>query len=89
MLLLGCIASGLIQKPVINLAWDMLVFEESIAKLCRAKASCHLVGCTAILLRQVFAVRAQELVAELAMALATAGKCWVGHNRVSARCLAA
>ena len=76
MLLLGCIASGLIQKLVITLAWDMLVFEESIAKLCRAKASCHLVGCTAILLRQVFAMRAQEFVAELAMALATAGKCW-------------
>ena len=76
LVLLGCIASGLIQKPVISLAWDMLMFEKTIAKLCRAKASCHLVGCTAILLRQVFAARAQELVAELAMALATAGKCW-------------
>ena len=76
LLLLGCIASGLIQKPVISVAWDMLVFQKIIAKLCRAKASCHLVGCTAILLRQVFAARAQETVAELAMALATAGKCW-------------
>ena len=76
LLLLGCIASGLIQKLVICLAWDVQVFEKSIAKLCRARASCRLAGCTAILLRQVFAARAQELVAELAVALATAGKCW-------------
>ena len=80
MLLLGCIASGLIQKPVIFLVWDMQVFEEIIAKLCKARASCRLVGCTAILLRQVFAARAQETVAELAMALATAGKCWADSS---------
>ena len=88
MLLLGCIASGLIQMPMITLAWDMRVFEQSLAKLHRAKASCDLLGGTAISLRQVFAVVAQEVVAELAF--------WhsrlrgrVGRECLSARCLAA
>ncbi len=76
LLLLGCIAAGLIQKPVICLAWDVQVFEECIAKLCRARASYRLVGCTAFLLRHVFAARAQQIVAELAVALATGGKHW-------------
>ena len=75
-MLLGCIAAGLIQKPVISLAWDMRMLEQCISKIRKIKGSCHLIGCTAELLRQVFAAEAQKVVLEHARALAVAGKSW-------------
>ena len=76
LLLLGCIAAGLIQKPVISLAWDMRMFEQCISKIHKFKGTCHLIGCTAVLLRQVFAAEAQQVVLQHARALAVAGKSW-------------
>lgn len=73
LLLLGCILCGLIQKPLIAFAWDVQALQEVIQSVARAKASPSLLGGTAILLRQVFAVKGQTVVGDIALALAGSG----------------
>lgn len=76
LLLLACIFCGVIQKPLIAFAWDVQTFEDCLRELHTKKASLALMGGTAILLRQVFAVAGQLLVKEVAVALADAGTTW-------------
>ena len=73
LLLLACIFCGIIQKPLITFAWDVQAFEDCLRELHAKKASLALMGGTAILLRQVFALCGQVLVKEMAVALADAG----------------
>ena len=75
-LLLSCIFCGLTQKPLISFAWDMQSFEDAVRELRGRKTSLALLGGTAILLRQVFASRAQVQVKSMALALADAGSTW-------------
>ena len=80
LLLLSCIFCGLIQKPLIAFAWDMQAFEDALCALHGKKANLALMGGTAILLRQVFASRAQMQVKTMALALAGAGSTWKRRN---------
>ena len=80
LLLLSCIFCGLIQKPLIAFAWDMQAFEDALYALQRKTANLALMGGTAILLRQVFASRAQTQVKTMALALAAAGTTWKRRN---------
>ena len=73
LLLLSCILCCLIQKPLIAFAWDVQAFEDALRALHGNKANLALMGGTAILLRQVFAARAQMQVKTMALALAGAG----------------
>ena len=68
-LLLACITCGLIQKPFISFAWDVITFSQALVQLCNIRASSALIGGTAILLRQVFAMVGQKTVAKLAIQL--------------------
>ena len=80
LLLLSCIFCGLIQKPLIAFAWDVQAFEDALRAVHGKKASLALMGGTAILLRQVFAARAQMQVKTMAIALAGAGGKWKRRN---------
>jgi len=75
-LLLACISCGLIQKPLISFAWDVQVFVKTLADVHKANASRQLLGGTAILLRQVFAATAQDVVGRRALDLAARGGRW-------------
>ena len=87
MLLQASIICGLIQKPLIVFAWDVLTMMGIISSLVELKASPILLGQTAILLRQVFAQKAQETVGEMSRALAKSARTWATANlhRLSAR----
>ena len=80
LLLQASIICGLIQKPLIVFAWDVITMMEIISSLVELKASPILLGGTAILLRQVFAEKAQKLVGEMARVLAKSGRHWATAN---------
>ena len=75
-LLIACISCGLIQKPLISFAWDVQVFTNTLVDVHKANASRQLLGGTAILLRQVFAATAQDVVGRRALDLAARGGRW-------------
>jgi hypothetical protein len=58
----------------------MQAFEDALRALHGNKVNLSLIGCTAILLRQVFASRAQMQVKNMALALADAGGTWKRTN---------
>ena len=68
-LLLACITCGLIQKPLIYFAWDVITFSQVLVQLFNIRASSALIGGTAIWLRQAFAMVGQKTVAKLAIQL--------------------
>ena len=77
---LACIVAGLVQKPLIKFALDIQALQKHLRGVhqhaCTRGRGAALLGGTAILLRQVFASKGQEVVAEVAMSLAVAGKTW-------------
>jgi len=75
-LLLGCFMAGLIQKPLISFAWDVISFTKVMTDLSVAGAGPTLMGGTAILLRQIFAEKGQELVGKMASRLCKQGRVW-------------
>jgi len=80
LLLQSSILCGLIQKPLIVFAWDVVTMMDIISGLVELKASPLLLAGTAILLRQVFAEKAQKLVGEMASVLAKSGRRWATDN---------
>ena len=74
------IVAGLVQKPLIKFAWDIQALQKHLQRLHQHTSTCGrgaaLLGGTAILLRQVFATKGQEVVADVAISLAVAGKIW-------------
>lgn len=68
--------SGLVQKPRVAMAWDVLVTLQAMRDLHSLKAAPVVTGITLILLRQVYAQKAQELVGTLACRLARSKLCW-------------
>jgi hypothetical protein len=52
-----------------SFAWDVITFSQVLVQLCNIRASSPLIGGTAILLRQVFAMVGQKTVAKLAIEL--------------------
>ena len=80
---MSCTLCGLIQKPLIPFAWDAQVFCEVLSQVAEAGGTPLLLGCTAILLRQVFAKKAQEEVGSLACGLARRRRQWTKATWVS------
>ena len=68
--------SGLVQKPRVALAWDVLATLDGMRALHSLKAAPMVLGMTLILLRQVYAEKAQRLVATIACRLARAKRSW-------------
>ena len=85
---LACIVAGLIQKPMIIFAWDVQTFRRQLGRVqeqlplprgggtCFARRASQLLGGTAVLLRHIFAVKGQQAVGDIAVALAVAGRVW-------------
>ena len=77
---IACIVGGLLQKPLIKFAWDVQAFQTQLARVYQHISTrgggAALLGGTAILLRQIFATKGQELVGDIAVTLAMAGTMW-------------
>ena len=62
--------SGLVQKPLVRMAWDI---EVTVLKLAALRSVCEapgVLGMTLILLRQVYAQKAQEMVGDMSLDVA-------------------
>ncbi len=68
--------AGLVQKPRVALAWDVLVTLKAMRSLSSANAAPMVMGTTLILLRQIYAEKGQQLVATMACRLARGKRDW-------------
>ena len=75
-LLLACIACGLIQKPLPGFAWDVRATHAALAQLKNRGASLELMGGTAIVMRQLYACKAQAVAFAAAKALHRRRQVW-------------
>ena len=69
-----CLFTGLVQKPLVRMAWDVQVTVKVMAALRRGRRAPEVLGMTLILLRQVYAQKGQEIVGDMARALGLHGR---------------
>ena len=69
-----CLLSGLVQKPLVRVAWDIEVTIVQMAALRAVSKAPVVLGMTLILLRQVYAQKAQEAVGRASIELASGGE---------------
>ena len=78
--------AGLVQKPHVALAWDVVATLEAMWSLRSVQAAPMVMGTTLILLRQIYAEKGQQLVATMACRLVRRKQDW---NEAALRSLAA
>ena len=72
-----CLLSGLVQKPLVRMAWDVEVTVEQLAALRHVSKAPGILGMTLILLRQVYAQKAQDAVGRMSVQVASGfGDVW-------------
>ena len=64
-----CLLTGLVQKPLVRMAWDVEVTVEMMAALREVCGAPEVLGMTLILLRQVYAQKGQQMVGRMALEL--------------------
>ena len=64
-----CLLTGLVQKPLVRMAWDVEVTVKMMGALREVCGAPEVLGMTLILLRQVYAQKGQEMVGSMAMEL--------------------
>ena len=62
-----CLLTGLVQKPLVRMAWDVEVTVEMMAALREVCGAPEVLGMTLILLRQVYAQKGQLMVGRMAL----------------------
>ena len=73
---LSALFAGLVQKPRVALAWDVLATIEAMRSLHALEAAPMVMGATLILLRQIYAEKGQQCVATMARRLVRRKQGW-------------